>query len=24
MPPFAGNQQERHALAKYVLEKLGK
>jgi cytochrome bd-type quinol oxidase subunit 1 len=24
MPPFAGNQQERQALAKYVLEKLGK
>jgi mono/diheme cytochrome c family protein len=24
MPPFAGNQQERHALAKYVLEKLRK
>jgi mono/diheme cytochrome c family protein len=22
MPPFAGNRQERQALAKYVLEKL--
>jgi len=22
MPPFAGNQEERQALAKYVLEKL--
>jgi len=24
MPPFAGNQQERQALTKFVLEKLGK
>jgi hypothetical protein len=24
MPPFAGNEQERQALAKFVLEKLRK